>query len=456
MNPTQTTRPTMEHPTPIGEPSAGSNTPAPTTDVTASRRDPSGRDLTSPQAITGSTPIVAAPAGTETGRDQCRIETPTTCVSATDIPGDHGATDAQDEDVAGEPNQSTAIQPPIPNVGPPSADDHPRTAKERTVPRAEPPSGGLLGLIDEAVEADPAFLSLIADIVDDLERVRIANENRLRHLTRDKEDSDGEVRGLGLDVRNPHVRRVAAVVDQVKVAEHDAVLALQNLMRKHPLGPWVKATKGVGEKQAARLLGTIGDPYIRPELTRSDDTVEPSRPRTVSELWAYAGLHVLPADQRGVDAHTAVVGGSKTGSHPDQLSPDAQSSCVGVAPKRQKGQRANWSTVAKTRAYLVAEGVVKATIRKLPGVDDGGGYDFAHREASTPLGRVYLDTRAKYADAIHKVPCVRCGPSGKPAPAGSPLSDGHKHARAMRAVSKEVLKELWRESKRLHEEVSNG
>jgi hypothetical protein len=338
--------------------------------------------------------------------------------------------------VAGNQDQPTAINAPSPIQHAPSADDHPRTAIHDAPPKAVPPSGGLLELIDDAVEADPAFLSLIADVVDDLERVRIANENRLRHLTRDKEDSDGEVRGLGLDVRNPHVRRVASVVDQIKAAEHDAVLALQNLMRKHPLGPWVKATRGVGEKQAARLLGTIGDPYIRPELTRADGTVEPSRPRTVSELWAYCGLHVLPADQGLSGTHPFRVDGSKTGSHSDQGCSDTHAESVGVAPRRQKGQRANWSTVAKTRAYLVAESCIK--------------------QRSSPFRAVYDDTRAKYADAVHKVPCPRCGPSGRPAPAGSALSDGHKHARAMRAVSKAVLKELWRESKRLHGEARDG
>jgi hypothetical protein len=102
-----------------------------------------------------------------------------------------------------------------------------------------------------------------------------------------------------------------------------------------------------------------------------------------------------------------------------------------VAPKRQRGQRANWSTVAKTRAFLVAESCIK--------------------QRTSPFRAVYDGTRAKYADAVHAVECVRCGPKGSPAPAGSPLSDGHKHARALRAVSKAVLKEMWRESARLHE-----
>ena len=86
------------------------------------------------------------------------------------------------------------------------------------------------------------------------------------------------------------------------------------------------------------------------------------------------------------------------------------------------------------RAFLVAESCIK--------------------QSGTPHRAVYDATRAKYADALHAAECIRCGPKGKPAPIGSPLSDGHKHARALRAVAKEVLKELWREARRIHEEAS--
>lgn len=295
------------------------------------------------------------------------------------------------------------------------------------------PLGALL--LSEAVEADPAFLSLLADVVDDLERVRIANENRLRHLTRDSEDSDGEVRGLGLDLRNPHVVRIASVVDQIAAAEHSAVLALQNLMRKHPLGPWVKAQTGVGEKQAARLLAVLGDPYIRPELLRADGTIEAARSRLVSELWAYCGLHVLPARHGTSDAHMTLAGGNQA-SHPCHSPGETHSGDAGVAPKRQRGLRVNWSTVAKTRTYLIAESCIK--------------------NKNSPFRAVYDDGRIKYADAVHEVACVRCGPKNKPAQQGSPLSAGHQHARAMRLVMKQILKEMWRESMRLHTQQDGG
>jgi len=68
----------------------------------------------------------------------------------------------------------------------------------------------------------------------------------------------------------------------------------------------------------------------------------------------------------------------------------------------------------------------------------------------SPYRLVYDAARAKYADAVHPSQCVRCGPAGSPALAGSKLSDAHKLARALRAVSKAIVKDLWREARRLH------
>lgn len=72
------------------------------------------------------------------------------------------------------------------------------------------------------------------------------------------------------------------------------------------------------------------------------------------------------------------------------------------------------------------------------------------KQTSSPYRAIYDDARAKYADAVHTAECVRCGPSGKPAQPGSPLSPGHQNARAIRIVCKEFLKDVWREAKRIH------
>lgn len=233
--------------------------------------------------------------------------------------------------------------------------------------------------------ADP-LLALAADVLDDLERVRIANENRLRQLTRTGADADGEERGFGLTTEHPDVARLADLVAALAKAEHDAELQLKRAMRRHPLGPWVAATRGIGEKQGARLLAAVGDPYWH--------TLE-DRPRQVSELWSYCGYG---------DAAVQV---------------------------RRKGVRANWSTAAKMRGYLVAVSIVKA-----------GG----------PYREVYDQARERYEVALHEGACVRCGPSGSPALPGSPLSAGHQHGRALRAIVKAVLRDLWLEARRLHDE----
>ncbi|MFJ8852306.1 hypothetical protein [Streptomyces sp. NPDC102437] len=292
-------------------------------------------------------------------------------------------------------------------------------------------------------DSNAPLLALLADVLDDLERTRIANENRLRQLTRTEPDKDGEERGFGLTLDHPQIATLSDMVETLAKVEHQATLNLQRAVRKHPLGPWVKATIGVGEKQGARLIATIGDPYWN---TLHD------RPRTVSELWAYCGLHVVfPAAQWPHGPQLSVGGGEQT--HPGRGVPDAQftvagvikqgdpgqsehgtqRSAAGVAPSRTRGQRANWSTLAKTRAYLVAESCIK--------------------QARSPYRAVYDNSREKYTDATHAAPCRRCGPSGKPAAAGTPLSAGHQHARAIRAVMKALLRDLWRESRRIHEEA---
>lgn len=229
------------------------------------------------------------------------------------------------------------------------------------------------------------MLALLADVLDDLERTRIANENRLRQLTRDEDDSDGINRGFGLTADQPQVASVQALVDGLVHMEHQATLALQRAVRLHPLGVWIKATSGVGEKQGARLLAAVGDPYWN---------ALHDRPRLVSELWSYCGYG------------------------------DA------AAQVRRRGYKSNWSATAKMRAHLVAVSCIK--------------------NANSPYRMTYEAARAKYADAIHRADCLRCGPSGKPALAGSPLSAGHQHARALRAVSKAILRDLWATARDLH------
>jgi hypothetical protein len=265
-------------------------------------------------------------------------------------------------------------------------------------------------------------LTLLSDALDDMERTRIANQNRFRQLTRNEPDKDGEERGFGLPPEHPQVRQLSAVVDSLLALEHESTLMLQRAVRSHPLGPWVKRTVGVGEKQGARLIAVIRDPYW-------NDLYD--RPRLVSELWAYCGLHVLSVPGHSASgAQPLHAGDGLQAGGTDQTGSEAQTLAVGVAPSRVRGQKANWSQDAKTRVYLVAESCMK--------------------QRTSPYRPVYEAGRLKYAESLHQVDCRRCGPSGRPALAGSVLPPAHQHARAMRLVMKEILKDLWLESRFLH------
>lgn len=263
---------------------------------------------------------------------------------------------------------------------------------------------------------DPT-LYLLASQLDAVEDLRKATENRLRQATRSVEDKDGEIRGLGLPDNDPAVAATRTILEGLKKLEHATVLDLQRAMRRHPLGAWQKRQIGVGEKQLARLLAAIGDPYW--------NTLH-NRPRTVSELWAYCGLHTLPVlGHVSIDTQTLATenGDQLAGRTPDHCSRDTQGFPVRGAARRRKGQRANWSTEAKTRAYLIAESCTK--------------------QARSPYREVYDKRRAATADKIHDRPCPQCNGAGKTDLIASPWRPGHQHADALRIVSKAILRDLW-------------
>lgn len=476
----------------------------------ANHTSPAVEDQAAPATKHASTPTVETSQESKTGRGHVVSATHMGTAPAHDI------FDGQSRYVAHTP---TAVEeqtaPPASNASTPStptsagpklpSGQRPSEAQMFTAAGNQAQPAGAKGVLIPSVFAprlvDP-LLALLAETLDDLERTRIANENRFRHLTRDVDDSDGERRGLGLSVADAPVAAVAAIVESLSGLEKDATKQLQKALRRHPLGPWVKGQKGVGDKQAARLLAAIGDPYFN-DLH--------GRPRTVSELWAYCGLHVLPVGHRGREIHTCSADGDsnfwtgqeRAGTHigcagPELNHPSGQSSCVsqdalapgasdahlgqrvratqsavvgvgqagsdpnhssvgtqiwsaGVAPTRARGQRSNWSATAKMRAFLIAEACIKQL-----GADCKALGDNQHTEGCACGGyrKVYDAGRIKYADALHPVDCRRCGPAGKPAPAGTPLSAGHQHARAMRLVMKELLRDLWIQARAIHEEAN--
>ena len=274
----------------------------------------------------------------------------------------------------------------------------PRSTRSPTRPSG--PNGTQRGRAGSAsFAAAHAPLLVLADALTDMEDLRERTEHRARSLM---------VKTKGLAVEQEV--RLLDLIKLFRKEEHDLTLALEAAMREHPLGSWVAGAVGVGEKQAARMIAAVGDPYWH----RRED-----RPRSLGELWSYCGL---TQDHRG------------------------------VARAHRRGETANWSSEAKKRTLNVARKVVQSGVRKVEDHDVSEDYDPCRRVALTWQGQIYLDTRAKYLDAVHPYECLQCGPAGHPALTGSPLNLAHQHARAVRYVAKEcILKEIWLEAQAIHE-----
>lgn len=330
-----------------------------------------------------------------------------------------------------------------------------------TPPPAVRHSTPTLGTRVEEYELRNRHITFLAETLNDLEDLRKATGNRVWQI------ENGDY--VGIETTLAAV--ATGLEDALQDVEDGIVKQLEKAMLAHPLGPWLKHPdrRGVGAKQGARLLAAIGNPY----WNARDD-----RPRRgPAELWAYCGFHVLPASLGTTETHTCSAGGQllagtdqpPTGNQSSavgagqSLHPSDQSEyeyhttpVAGVAPRRRKGAHANWNAQARSRAWLIANSCLKQPV-------------------GTRYRDVYIDGRAKYADAVHTSCCERCtacttcGNAASKnktehlaehgcdnrrlsvAGPGSPLSPAHQHARALRLIAKEVLKDIYVEAKAWHE-----
>lgn len=288
---------------------------------------------------------------------------------------------------------------------------------------------------------DDALLLTLACAVDDMEQLRMANKNRARLLTKpmDEPDKDGRCRGLGLNEEDPEVKWMLAFVESMEKSEAEAIKALERHVMAHPLGPWIKGMKGVGPKQAARLLASIGDPYWH---------VVHNRPRTVSELWAYCGYRPIDLPGADYDSFDNQYGHVGAGNPPR------------ISQRFTKGTKANWSPTARMRAWNIADSCVKQLKAPCAKVEDEDYAIHVDDCVCSPYRVLYDATRLKARGAVHDSVCHNrskinpngCGTLAHPewGAIGSPLRPGHLKARAFRIVAKAVLKDLWIESRRLH------
>lgn len=289
---------------------------------------------------------------------------------------------------------------------------------------SEAPEGvdhGSAELQKPAVDPSDALLGILADKLDDLERVRIANENRLRSLRQVKQlaGTDAEA-------------ELSALTEVLMALEVQATKSLEKAMRKHPLGPWVKSRVGLGDKQVARLLAAIGDPLWKP-LRDEEGELLGWEPRTIAELRSYCGLGNA------------------------------------AAQKRRKGEQANWSNTAKMRAILCAMSCIKWTGETA----NNSANSPARSQSRTALSPSNSSRRAQGETASGRANSI-IPPQSRPvsseaaAPRARPrspyrdvydaaketwaerdTSDGHKHMHALRVTAKAILKDIWIETERV-------
>ena len=242
------------------------------------------------------------------------------------------------------------------------------TSKQATSVKARFDSNSYNGARDPLPDGPflaDVHLGMLAAVVDDLEHARIAQENRLNAFKKTHPDQSTDL--------------FDAILEIAQTAEHAAILKLRRAMRRHPLWPWAKGIKGLGEKQFARLLGAIGDPYWNdgfypdPSGAKDEDgkpvMLRHNRPRTVRGLRKYCGYHVWDD---------------------------------GTAPHPEDRTQNDWKGDARTRTRRITESLLKCG-------------DPTYRA-------VYDKERVRVADSVHVDVCKPCGPKGKPAKAGSPRS----------------------------------
>jgi transposase len=173
--------------------------------------------------------------------------------------------------------------------------------------------------------SDLAIVTL-AELVDDIERVRIATGNRVGALER--------TFGSSL----PHLD---AVLTQLQHVEDIAERELRRAWRQHSLAAWAKSIAGLGEPSIARLIAVIGDPAER------------SNP---AKLWAYCG-HGDPARSR-----------LRRGAGQDEL-------------------LARGSPEAKKRVWLIARQFVRTPGSPYRAVYDAARAKYADRVHASPCAR---------------------------------------------------------------------
>lgn len=211
--------------------------------------------------------------------------------------------------------------------------------------------------------------------------------------------------------------------------------------RKHPLAPWAKSVRGLGEHHAAVLVAMLdGDPYVAypkrwegpgrgNHVSKSNDET-PARTTQESESRAEAsGRAIQRTGPRTTAPARILVADPPFIRTPGQL---WQYCGVGALGKRTAG-------MSQEDALALGKPMLKSRVWQIAG---------SFLKAKNETYRAAYDAeRVRVENRVHDKPCPPCH-----AKAGDPWRDGHKHASGLRVMAKQFLLDLWLESKRLHEE----
>jgi hypothetical protein len=214
--------------------------------------------------------------------------------------------------------------------------------------------------------------SAIAALVDsyyDLQDVRIRCANRLRAALRDERLDPARVQMLH-----------EGLAEALKAQERRIVRLCLSYLKNEPVwNDWLKGVRGIGPVLAAGLLAHVG--YCE-------------RSPTVSALWAYAGQHVVN----------------------------------GEAPKRKRGEKANWNASLRVLVWKIGQSFVKV----------GDGYRALYLAEKARLRKLHPEL------APYDPPRKRRD--------GGPLlrfTDGHVAAMAERKARKLFLSHYWDVARRI-------
>jgi hypothetical protein len=234
-----------------------------------------------------------------------------------------------------------------------------------------------------------AKLGHTARMLWDIQGQRVATNNRIKAMERDglmEEDTD----------------ELSAFLEVLEKSEGHFDRYLGRLAKSHPLGPWVQAQPGIGLPGFGRLIGCTG-PFF--PVAYEDGKVKHGFPN-VAKLWAYLGLHVKD----------------------------------GKAPKKTKGEAANWSQQGRKVCYQIGESIVKVGRGPYRQAYDDTKAKYLARprvgDSGCPMGYVHKDAKGKVLQ------CIKTDEDGHE-------TSAHIHAVAIRYAVKELLKDMWIEWQRI-------